>query len=120
MDIQHLRALCDEFKHHPGIAELSDGLVAKYQCSKISEWFVEFLKRRDIDSCCLGVEGYLTPNKTGSAYAVDYDWNRFGHTVVIVDNWWVDWTVRQMDVDKPFPFISNARTEINNWKAMGL
>ena len=121
MDIHDLLPLCREFSTRPDIAILAHGRTAVNKCGSTARKFQEFLEMHGIrNHCILSVYGYKIPTPDTSAYPIDYDWNRFGHTVVIVDDWWVDWTARQMDADKPFPFIGDARTEIKNWKATGL
>lgn len=108
----------------PGGYKLSDFLSpekAKNHCSSVASSLCTFLQNKGLMAQLVAVQGLKTPpTHPSSAYPSDYDWGHFGHTVVVCEGWWIDYTARQISMDYiDFPYVEDARTALGQWKYLG-
>ena len=105
----------EEFGKLPHIQKLSDPKEARNRCGGASRELQSFLTERNLPATILCVQGLATPSNLPGVYPEDYDWRYFGHTVVVSDDVWIDFTARQISEDYGFPHIADGRTELRKW-----
>lgn len=109
-----LKAALDSFDPH---CDLSDPNVAKYKCGSTSRLLRNHLNSLGIENSILCVCGLReSPKNPSPAYPSDFNWQAFGHTVVVVGETWIDFTARQISADYAYPHTGDARTELRKWK----
>ena len=116
MNEDNLKRLLDLYIKEPRIRDYSIPRIAKNQCGAASRSLQTYLKDHGIDAALICVQGLKSnPNPSEAHHLTPEEWRHFGHTVVVVENIWIDLTARQMSEDYAFPYVTDAWTECQNW-----
>lgn len=112
----HISTMVNQFIQDNALNYLEYPEHAKLKCGAMTRRLKDYFDKEGIRCIALCVCGIERPENPSKVYPEDFDWSHFGHTVLLVDDIWIDLTAKQISEDYPMPYICNAREEIRKWR----